>query len=137
MGVRRKSREIALQALYQAEMCDSDESFATLCENFEVPKKAVPYARTLVDGVRAHRREIDDMILSHARNWRLERMSVVDRNLLRIGVFELIYLSDEVPATVVINEAIEIAKRFSADDSPSFINGILDAVRDGSRQEKD
>jgi len=126
-----------LQALYQAEMCDlTDESFTSLCANFEVPKKAVPYARTLVDGVREHREEIDRTILAHARNWRLERMSVVDRNLLRIGTYELLFREDEVPATVAINEAIEIAKRFSADDSPSFINGILDAIRDGSQQQQ-
>jgi len=137
MSLRRKSRETALQYLYQHELSGaSDESFDSLCANFQVTRKAIPYARTLVDGVTGHREELDAVILSSARNWRLDRMSVVDRNILRIGAYELLYQED-VPATVAINEAIEIAKRFSADDSPSFINGILDAINDGQRQKED
>jgi len=132
MGIRRKSRELALQALYQAEMNEGQalEYFPLLCENFQSAKQAIPYARTLVEGISLNITRIDELIKQYARNWRVDRMSIIDRNLLRIGVFELIF-AENVPASVAINEAIEVAKRFSTDDSASFINGILDAVSDG------
>ena len=131
MGIRRKSREVALQALYQAEISDSKNvDISTICDNFQVAKKVIPYAQTLIEGISQHSDEIDDLISQHAKNWRVGRMSIVDRNLIRIGVFELLF-QDDVPNTVAINESIEIAKRFSTDDSSSFINGILDAINDG------
>lgn len=133
MGIRRKSRELALQALYQAELSGLPApNLDCMCEHFRVAQKAVPYAREILDGIEDHRQEIDAMLREHAKNWRLDRMSVVDRNLIRIGIFELVF-SKEMPASVAINEAIEIAKSFSCDESSSFINGILDAVRDGKR----
>ena len=130
MGTRRKARELALQVLYQIEFCnvEADNAFDLFCQCFEASKRAVPYARRLVDGVKERRTEINDLLSSYADNWRPERMSVVDRNLLRLALFELCF-EDEVPATVVINEAIEVAKRFGTEESASFINGILDAVR--------
>lgn len=135
MGNRRKSREVALQALYQAEVCADDpmDHFALLCQNFEVDKRAISYAQALIEGVGIHGAEIDSLITRNAKNWRVGRMSIIDRNLIRIGVFEVMF-RDDVPATVAINEAIEIAKRYSTDDAPSFINGILDAITNGQSQ---
>nr|MBF0221775.1 transcription antitermination factor NusB [Desulfobulbaceae bacterium] len=133
MGLRRKSRELALQALYQADMCGLDVAdIRLISDNFRVAQKAVPYATTILAGIRANQDEIDTIITGNAKNWRVDRMSIVDRNLIRIGIFELVF-QKEVPASVVINEAIEIAKRFSTDESSSFINGILDAIRDGKK----
>jgi N utilization substance protein B len=129
MGTRRKSRELALQALYQGELAGPAGvfDFAEFCAHFQANRKAMPYAKKLLDGVLGKREEINQLISRHAENWRLERMSVIDRNILRLAVFELHYL-DDVPASVAINEAVEIAKRYSTDDSGPFINGILDAM---------
>jgi N utilization substance protein B len=130
MGTRRKAREFALQVLYQIDLTgmEADAALDLFCKHFEAGKKSMPYARRLVQGVAGRKQEINAMIASHAENWRPERMSVVDRNILRLALYELCFL-DEVPARVVINEAIEVAKRFGNDESGPFINGILDAIR--------
>ena len=129
MGLRRTARELALQCLYQIDQGGDPESdIAAMRRNFEVNRKAADFAQELVSGVRKNFAEINSLIVEHAVNWRLERMLVVDRNILRIAVYELAFCTD-VPPSVVINEAIEIAKKFSSTDSASFINGILDSVR--------
>ncbi|MFZ5775864.1 MAG: transcription antitermination factor NusB [Thermodesulfobacteriota bacterium] len=129
MGLRHKSREIALTALYQAEMSGNPvlEGFPLLCDTFEVNQKAVPYARELVEGIAGRWEELNGRIGERAQNWRLSRMSVLDRNIIRIAAYEMLF-RDDVPPRVAIDEAIELAKRFCTDDSPSFINGILDAI---------
>ena len=129
MGTRRKSRELALQALYQGELAGQAGflDFADFCTHFQVNKKAIPYAKILLDGIQEKRQEINQLISRYAENWRLERMSLLDRNILRLAIFELNY-QDDVPTSVAINEAVEIAKRYSTDDSGPFINGILDAM---------
>ncbi|MDH3347698.1 MAG: transcription antitermination factor NusB [Desulfobulbaceae bacterium] len=134
MGKRRKSREIALQFLYSydfqgssTKLSNIEAEFEKFSLNFEPAKKAMVYARELVVGTEARLAEIDDILQKHSHNWRLERMSSVDRNVLRIAVFEMIFTPD-VPSSVSINEALEIAKRYSHHESVSFINGILDAV---------
>lgn len=129
MGTRRTARELALQALYQLELAGEAGllQFDAFCTHFQLSRKAREYASILFSGVREKMAEIDDRISKQAQNWRLERMSVVDRTILRIAVFELVF-RDDVPSNVVINEAVEIAKRFSTDDSAPFINGILDAM---------
>ena len=136
MGFRRKSRELTLQALYQAEVGGTEPlaCFALLCDNFKVDQKVIPLAQTLLSGIADHAQEIDALITLHAKNWRVGRMSIIDRSLIRLGVYEVLF-RDDVPATVAINEAIEIAKRYSTDDAPSFINGILDAIRNGQSQQ--
>jgi N utilization substance protein B len=101
--------------------------FEEFCTHFQVSKKTIPYAGKLLKGVREKRDEINELISRHAENWRLERMSVIDRNILRLAVYELHY-QDDVPTSVAINEAVEIAKRYSTDDSGPFINGILDSM---------
>ena len=134
MGLRRKSREIALQFLFahdfQKNPCSRDAVAAELEKfraSFDAGKKALPYARTLIFGICDHLEDIDDLLSAHSHNWRLERMSLVDRNVLRIAVYEIQYI-DDVPAQVAINEALEVARHFSISDSVSFVNGILDAV---------
>jgi len=129
MGTRRKSRELALQALYEEELAGQARllDFEEFCAHFQVNKKAIPYAKKLLDGVQGKKEEINQLISRYAENWRLERMSVIDRNILRLAVFELHY-QDDVPTSVAINEAVEIAKRYSTDDSGPFINGILDGM---------
>jgi N utilization substance protein B len=130
MGTRRKAREFALQVLYQIDLTgmEVDAALELFCKHFEAGKKSMPYARRLVQGSADKRQEIDAMISSHAENWRPERMSVIDRNILRLALYEMCF-EEEVPARVVINEAIEVAKRFGNDDSGPFINGILDSIR--------
>jgi len=142
MGTRRKSREAALQFLYQndfvkvADVGDDlelGESFHLFCSLYQVNKKARPYALNLIQGVLAEIEKIDDLIGSAGSQWRLSRVAPTDRNLLRIAVFEMTLMED-VPPQVAINEAVEIAKRFAGDDSPRFINGVLDAVKSNLSQ---
>ncbi len=136
MGIRRKAREAALQFLFQEDFAQKTEvvvsdlanQFERFCSLYQVHRKARPYALDLLGTVFENSEKIDNLIKQCAKNWRLERISVADRNLLRIGVCEM-SLVDDVPAQVAINEAVEIAKRYGGDDSPSFVNGILDAVR--------
>lgn len=129
MRNRTKSRECALQILYQADIRHSDT--APILEEFWEGQQLTPdikaFATELADGTIAHLKDIDRLITSHANNWDLKRMAVVDRNILRLGTFELLYRHD-VPPSVCINEAIELAKRFGDAESAKFINGILDAI---------
>ena len=143
MGTRRRAREAALQFLFQDDFLDRDnptnaadldERFAAFSHLYQVNKKARPYARTLIGGIFNNLVQIDSAIGVHATNWRLERIAATDRNLLRVAIFELLY-QDDVPAQVAINEAVEIAKRFGTEESPAFINGVLDAVQQ-SRQKQ-
>ena len=129
MGTRRKSRELVLQALYQEELVGQTGllDFEEFCSHFQVTKKAIPYAKILLHGVQEKQEAINLLISKYAENWRLERMSVIDRNILRLAVYELHY-QDDVPTSVAINEAVEIAKRYSTDESWPFINGILDGM---------
>ena len=129
MGTRRKSRELALQALFQGELAGQNGllDFEEFCAHFQVNKKAIPYAKKLLDGVQEKADMLNQLISKYAENWRLERMSLIDRNILRLAVYEVHY-QDDVPVSVAINEAVEIAKRYSTDDSGPFINGILDAM---------
>ncbi|HIJ91433.1 MAG: transcription antitermination factor NusB [Desulfobulbaceae bacterium] len=137
MGNRRKARELALNALFQGEMTATSavENFPLLCENFEINKKAIPYGRELVWGITDKWEEINAKIEESAVNWRVSRMSVLDRNIIRLAAYELIY-KEEVPPRVAIDEAIELAKRYCGEDSPAFINGILDAILKNIGKEK-
>lgn len=137
MGTRRNSREIALQFLYQEDFTigadqqfgyDLPERFEQFCDIFQVSKKARAYAIELLQGVSSDLAQLDQLISDAATHWRLTRIAPTDRNLLRIAVYEMSKRAD-VPPQVAINEAVEIAKRFGGDDSPKFINGVLDAIR--------
>src|SRR5262245_38243996 len=130
MGTRRKAREYALQMLFQWDITrDAIEPIAaSFWENRDEPPTVVEFARRLVTRTVEHVEKIDEVIQRHAEHWRLDRMAVVDRNILRLATQELLY-DTETPGTVVINEAIEIARRYSAQESPQFINGILDSIK--------
>src|SRR3989338_3536523 len=114
MTKRRKAREIALQLLYQLDMVGDDDPTARAADE-------------LVRGARARQAEIDRLITQYAEHWELDRMAVVDRNILRLAVYELLWHA-EVPPKVAINAAIEMAKKFGTKDSGRFINGVLDRV---------
>lgn len=130
MGLRRRGRELALQLLFQVEM--TRDPVADVIRRFWVSEQpetgSRDFAETLARGTLEHLPAIDRRIQGVADNWRLERMAVVDRNVLRLAVFELIVLA-ETPPVVVIDEAIEVVRRYGAPESVPFINGILDAVR--------
>jgi N utilization substance protein B len=131
MGGRRKSRELALQMLFQWDFAKDhmptvQETFWTL--NSEVEEEVRQFANRLASGTVAHVEAIDVILASHAEHWRVARMAAVDRNILRLATFELLFES-ETPRPVVINEALEIARRFSTPESIHFINGILDSIR--------
>ena len=129
MRNRTKSREYALQMLYQADIRRSGP--AQIPDAFwpeqETTEEVKAFANQLFEGTLAHLAEIDPIISRHADNWDMKRMAVIDRNILRLGVFELLHL-EEVPPKVCINEAVELAKRFGDEESGKFINGILDAI---------
>lgn len=130
MGTRRKARECALQMLFQWDITHDliDQIAATFWENQDEDQETRRFAEALANGTVARVERIDAIIAKHAENWRLDRMAVVDRNLLRLATYEFLF-DVETPKSVVINEAIEIARRFSAQESPQFINGILDSIR--------
>jgi len=130
MGKRREARECALQVLFQLEF-DASDVEASLGEYWagQKPRPDIrDYAGWLVHGILARKAEIDDLIKGASEHWRLERMGLVDRNILRLAVFELLEENVLAPP-IIINEAIEIAKKYSDGKSATFINGILDAVR--------
>jgi len=130
MGNRRKSRELAMQALFYMDMNrdDSKELLDRFCRNFPASKKTRPFFLKLVKGVIQEKAEIDSIIENFSDNWKISRMSCVDRNIMRIAVYELLYCQD-IPPKVSINEAIDIGKKFGTEESGAFINGILDSVR--------
>ena len=130
MGTRRKSRELALQMLFQADMGKQNKEEVRRSfwrERTEVERETRGFADGLFGVASDRGGEIDPMIERHAEHWRMERMAAVDRNILRLGVAELLGYP-ETPRPVVINEALEIARRFSAPESVQFINGVLDSV---------
>jgi N utilization substance protein B len=127
---RTKARERALQALYQIDVAatDLDEALARFWPSFEpVEREVREGAEALVRGVAAHRREIDGAIEEVSTNWRLDRMARVDRNVLRLAVFELRWRED-VPVKVCIDEAIELGKKYGSESSGAFVNGVLDRI---------
>ena len=130
LGKRRKSREFALQVLYQLEVTKQDaiQAMVRSRENFLPDETEDEFAKRIVIGVLEHRQEIDRLIEERSENWRLDRMTAIDRNILRIALFELLYCS-EIPPKVTINEAIDLGKRYGSEESGSFINGILDRIQ--------
>lgn len=145
MGSRRRARELALKVLYSADLTheDADRTLRSVLEllgsgepgqeaNSDPESQGPPedirqFASELVRGVREHLGEIDQLLMKMASNWRVDRMTTVDRNILRMAIYELLFCP-EIPVRVSINEAIELGKRFGSADSPAFINGILDKI---------
>jgi N utilization substance protein B len=130
MASRRKSREFAMQMLYQWEICGYTPAQveATFFANQRADPEVEGFARDLFEGAVNDIGRLDRLVRQHADNWRLERMAAVDRNILRVALYELLHHL-ETPAAAVINEALEIARRFSTGDSVEFVNGVLDGIR--------
>jgi N utilization substance protein B len=127
MSRRSRAREVVLQILYEDDL-NPDRNLATadqfLCRRLHHDEALVEFARSLLSGVRRNRGELDQLLAERAQNWSLTRMAATDRNVLRLGAYEILFT--ETPGRVAINEAVELAKRFGARQSPQFVNGILD-----------
>ena len=130
MGQRRRARECALQMLFQIDVAGGApvEIYPDFWREHEVEDEVRSFAESLVAGVTRERERLDALIAGAASNWRVERMAVVDRNILRMAAYELSHLTDT-PAAVILDEAIEVGKRFGTEQSGAFINGVLDAVK--------
>lgn len=135
MGNRRKARELALQVLFQVEF--AKQKLKEVWDHFWKENPSEPevcdFAQLLVEGTLRNLTELDAIIEGTSTNWKLSRMAAVDRNLLRQATFELLYLQD-IPSSVTINEAVEIAKKYGTEESSSFINGILDKISHEGRK---
>lgn len=133
---RSRCRELALQYLYQAEFAGKRSvlEVGQFWRHFRKGDKTPPYLLQLVEGVNAHLEELDALIVRYSEHWRLERMAAVDRNLLRLAAYELLY-EPKVPPKVVINEAVELAKLYGTEVSGAFVNGILDRIRVAASRE--
>ena len=129
MGKRRRSRELAIKVLFHLEFSSDDPAtiFALICNNFGASEDIKLFSEELVLGVCGHLKELDSLIGKASKNWRLERIARVDRSILRLAVYELLY-RDDIPPRVSINEAVDLGKKFGTEESGAFINGILDKI---------
>lgn len=129
MRTRSKAREAALQTLYKLDMMGGDinEIIEKVKDGLEINNSGKEFYESLVRGIRDNINEIDRLIEEFSENWSISRMAVVDKNILRLAIFEL-RLSTGTPYKVIINESVELAKRFGSEDSGAFVNGILDRV---------
>jgi transcription antitermination protein NusB len=130
LGRRRKSREFALQVLYQLNITKQEviTALTQFQEHFLSNGEADEFLKRLVLGVLEHCQELDRLIEQYSENWHLDRINIVERNILRMALFELLYC-EEIPPKVTINEAIDLGKRYGSEDSGSFINGLLDRIQ--------
>ena len=129
MGTRRKARVIALQALFEVDSVghDAQETVARLVAEAQLPEDGSVFAGELVGGVLTNKERIDSMIQNYATAWPVAQLATIDRNILRLAIFE-ISLNNRVPVKAAINEAVELAKTFGSENSPKFINGVLGTV---------
>lgn len=137
MLLRHRGREIALQILFQRDFNPTitlDTASRLFLDNFETTEDLKDYAKQVLTGIWHHREEIDQVLGKLADNWSLDRMAMVDRNILRISLFELMYLKEEVPWKVVIDEAVELAKKFGSEESSAFVNSLLDKYAKNKNQ---
>ena len=134
MGKRRAARELALKFLYQAEFNSNspDSELNSFCERANVSEEIQDFTQTLIKNIFFHKKEVDRLLKKISANWVPDRMAIIDKNILRLGICELLFDSTT-PPKVVINEAVEIAKKFGTEESPDFINGILDKVYKDSK----
>lgn len=137
MARRSRAREVVLQVLYQDDL--NPQTLPASADWFLQSRlgsaELVEFARSLLSGVRRNRTELDELVGRTADNWSLERMAPTDRNILRLGAYEILYT--DTPGRVAINEAVELAKRFGRTQSPQFVNGILDRFLEGHKREAD
>ena len=134
---RRKARELALRMLYQVETHGEDrlEALTKYCSLFPYQEDIADYARYLLTGIGTNQEKIDEFIRQACEHWRIDRIAYVDKNVLRIGIFEMIF-SVDVPPKVAIDEAIEMGKKYGSEDSREFINGVLDRILKDHYKEK-
>jgi len=127
-GVRRKARILALQALYEVDATghETETALSRLLDREQLPEEASAFASKLLNGVIRHREGIDENIRRFAPAWPVAQIPTVDRNILRLAIFEILF--NKTPVKVAINEAVELAKRFGSDNSPKFVNGVLGSV---------
>jgi transcription antitermination protein NusB len=135
MKARRRARAIALQALYELDFTEHSSEYALGCRLKEhpLPESATSFAFHLVEGVADHATQLDQVVAELAPEWPVDQIAVVDRNILRIAVYELLFDSDT-PPKVAINEAVELAKMFGSDSSPRFVNGVLGSLATRGRE---
>ncbi|MCI0358654.1 MAG: transcription antitermination factor NusB [Planctomycetaceae bacterium] len=137
MTRRSRAREIVLQVLYEDDLNpdrNPEAGDAFLCNRLLQDAELIDFARSLVAGVRKHKGEIDRQLVERADNWTMERMAVTDRNILRLGAYEMLF--GGTPQRVAINEAVELAKRYGGKQSPHFVNGVLDRFMHKERRER-
>ena len=129
MGKRRTARELALKFLYQTEFNSNspDSELNSFCDRANVSEEVKNFTQALIKNILFHKKEVDELLEKISANWAPDRMAVIDKNILRLGICELLF-DPATPPKVVINEAVEIAKKFGTEESPDFINGILDKV---------
>ena len=129
MGKRRTARELALKFLYQTEFNSNspDSELNSFCDRANVSEEVQNFTQALIKNILFHKKEVDELLEKISANWAPDRMAVIDKNILRLGICELLF-DPTTPPKVVINEAVEIAKKFETEESPDFINGILDKV---------
>lgn len=129
MGKRRTARELALKFLYQTEFNSNspDSELNSFCDRANVSEEVQNFTQALIKNILFHKKEVDELLEKISANWSPDRMAVIDKNILRLGICELLF-DPTTPPKVVINEAVEIAKKFGTEESPDFINGILDKV---------
>jgi len=134
MGNRRVSREMALKVLFQVDLvhCNVDEASSYTFQTEDImtlnePDAIIEFSLQLVKGVLSHLSEIDSLIKKHASHWSIERMTNIDRNILRIAIYEIVFI-DNIPKSVSINEAVELAKKYSTESSFGFVNGVLGKI---------
>ena len=129
MGKRRTARELALKFLYQTEFNSNspDSELNSFCDRANVSEEVQNFTQALIKSILFHKKEVDELLEKISANWSPDRMAVIDKNILRLGICELLF-DPTAPPKVVINEAVEIAKKFGTEESPDFINGILDKV---------
>ena len=134
MGKRRAARELALKFLYQTEFNSNspDSELNSFCERANVSEETQDFTQTLIKNIFVNKKEVDGLLKKISANWVPDRMAMIDKNILRLGICELMFDSTT-PPKVVINEAVEIAKKFGTEESPDFINGILDKVYKDSK----
>jgi len=134
MGKRRAARELALKFLYQTEFNSNnpDSELNSFCERANVSEEIQAFTKILIKNIFFHKKEVDGLLKKISANWVPDRMAMIDKNILRLGICELLFDSTT-PSKVVINEAVEIAKKFGTEESPDFINGILDKVYKDSK----
>lgn len=138
MGIRRQGREAAFQFIYQLDMSGASyrEALDEFMSQMAIPHNVREFAVEIVEGVMGNLTKIDDLLAGHSHHWKIHRMNSVDKNVLRVGVYELQFCSDT-PVKVIINEAIEIGKKFGTAETGSFINGILDKIAKEIRKDEE